>query len=166
MSHVFRIKTAAFYLQHVAVVCESCLMWWLRSLAGVMSHIWVMPPGSEPADIPLMYTLCTRRVVMTLETWLKCEVTHTLIHVMRHEPTRRVHRVYIKGTTLVSRVRTRRQLLMSLYDYGVALVSRIDKMIGLFCKRALYKRRYSAKETCHFIDPTDRSHPISYDNSY
>ena len=44
--------------------------------------------------------------------------------------------------------------------YGVATLSRIDKMIGLFCKRALYKRRYSAKETCHFIDPTDRSHPI------
>jgi len=44
--------------------------------------------------------------------------------------------------------------------YGVALVSRIDKMIGLFCKRAPWKRRYSSKETCHFIDPTDRSHPI------
>ena len=31
--------------------------------------------------------------------------------------------------------------------YGVALVSRIDKIIGLFCKRVLQKRRYSAKET-------------------
>jgi len=44
--------------------------------------------------------------------------------------------------------------------YGVALVSRIDKMIGLFCKRALQKRRYSAKVTYNLIDPTDRSHPI------
>jgi len=44
--------------------------------------------------------------------------------------------------------------------YAVALVSRIDEIIGLFGKRALYKRRYSAKETCSFIDPTDRSHPI------
>jgi len=44
--------------------------------------------------------------------------------------------------------------------YGVALVSTIDKIIGLLCKRALQKRRYSAKETCNFIDPTDRSHPI------
>jgi len=44
--------------------------------------------------------------------------------------------------------------------YGVALVSRIDKMTSLFCKRALSKRRYSAKETCNLIDPTDRSHPI------
>ena len=44
--------------------------------------------------------------------------------------------------------------------YGVATVSRIDKIIGLFCKRDLYKRRYSAEETYKFIDPTDRSHPI------
>jgi len=44
--------------------------------------------------------------------------------------------------------------------YGVALVSRIDKIIGLFCKRALLKRRYSAKETYNLIDPTDRSHLI------
>ena len=42
----------------------------------------------------------------------------------------------------------------------MALNSRIDEIIGLFCKRALYKRRYSAKETYNFMDPTDRSHPI------
>ena len=33
------------------------------------------------------------------------------------------------------------------HHYGVASVSRIDQIIGLFCKRALLKRRYSAKET-------------------
>ena len=44
-------------------------------------------------------------------------------------------------------------------SYRVASVSRIDKIIGLFCKRALYKNRYSAKETYNLIDPTDRSHP-------
>jgi len=43
--------------------------------------------------------------------------------------------------------------------HGVASVSRIDEIIGLFCKRALYKRRYSAKETYTLIDPTNRSHP-------
>jgi len=32
-------------------------------------------------------------------------------------------------------------------DYGVALASRIDTIICLFCKRDLYKRLYSAKET-------------------
>jgi len=42
----------------------------------------------------------------------------------------------------------------------MATVSRTDKIIVLFCKRTLWKRRYSAKETYNFIDPTDRSHPI------
>jgi len=34
-------------------------------------------------------------------------------------------------------------------------------MIGLFCKRALYKRLYSAKETYDFKEPTNQSHPIA-----
>ena len=44
--------------------------------------------------------------------------------------------------------------------YGVASASRIDEIVGLFCKRALSKRRYSAKETYNLIDPADCSHPI------
>ena len=32
-----------------------------------------------------------------------------------------------------------------------------DKIIRLFCKRALPKRRYSAKETYNFKEPTNRS---------
>jgi len=44
--------------------------------------------------------------------------------------------------------------------YGMASVSTIDKIIGLFCKRVLYKSPYSAKETDNYIDPTNRSHPI------
>jgi len=44
--------------------------------------------------------------------------------------------------------------------YGVAYVSRTDKLIGLFCKRALWKRLYSAIQTCNLIDPANRSHPI------
>ena len=45
-------------------------------------------------------------------------------------------------------------------SYAVATVSRIGKIIGLFCKRTLYERLHSAKETYNSIDPTDRSHPI------
>ena len=44
--------------------------------------------------------------------------------------------------------------------YGVATISRPLKIKGLFCKRALLKRRYSAKETYDLIEPTNRSHPI------
>ena len=55
---------------------------------------------------------------------------------------------------------------VSYYTYGVATVSRINTILGLFCKRDLPKRRYSAKDTYDFIDPTDRSHPISWFTSH
>ena len=45
-------------------------------------------------------------------------------------------------------------------SYGVALIIRIDKIIGLFCKRTLLKRQYSAEETYNCIDLTDCSHPV------
>jgi len=51
------------------------------------------------------------------------------------------------------------RLAMDVY-YGVATISRLLKIIGLFCKRALLKRLYSAKETQDFKEPTNRSHPI------
>ena len=43
---------------------------------------------------------------------------------------------------------------------GVAVTSRLLKIIGLFCKRDLQKRRYSAKEAYNFKEPTNRSHPV------
>jgi len=45
-------------------------------------------------------------------------------------------------------------------SYGVATISRLLNFFGLFCKRALLKRRYSAKETYDFKESTNRSHPI------
>ena len=45
-------------------------------------------------------------------------------------------------------------------SYGMASSSRLLKIISLFCKRDLRKRPYSAKETYHFKEPTNRSHPI------
>ena len=40
--------------------------------------------------------------------------------------------------------------------YGVATISRLLKIIGLFCKKALSKRIHSAKETYHFKEPTTK----------
>jgi len=45
-------------------------------------------------------------------------------------------------------------------SYGVASIRRLLKIIGLVWKRALQKRRYYAKETYNFKEPTNRSHPI------
>jgi len=44
----------------------------------------------------------------------------------------------------------------------VATTSRLLIFIDLFCKRALWKRRYSARETFHLKEPTNRSHFISH----
>ena len=42
----------------------------------------------------------------------------------------------------------------------MSVSSVVGRMIGLFCKRALQKRLYSAKETYHFKKPANRSHTI------
>ena len=46
-------------------------------------------------------------------------------------------------------------------SYGVAMVSRIDKIIGFFCRILSLLQGSFAKQTYDFIDPTSRSHPIS-----
>jgi len=53
------------------------------------------------------------------------------------------------------------QLHMGIVCYKEATISGLLKVIGLFCKRALKTRRYSAKETYRFKEPTNRSHPIA-----
>ena len=40
-------------------------------------------------------------------------------------------------------------------DYGVDTISRLLEIVGLFCKRAIKKRRYSANETYNVKEPTD-----------
>jgi len=51
-------------------------------------------------------------------------------------------------------------MCIHIYVYGWASISRLLKIIGLFCKRDLQKNLYSAKETWNFQEPTYRSHPI------
>ena len=44
--------------------------------------------------------------------------------------------------------------------YGVATVSRIDKVIGLFCRIASLLQGSFAKEAYNLIDLTNQSHPV------
>ena len=53
-------------------------------------------------------------------------------------------------------------IALTSFRYGVATISRLLKFIGLFCKWALQKRLYSAKETYDFQECTNRSHPIVF----
>ena len=92
-------------------------------------------------------------------------VTHS--HVMTYPDVRLIHmcepreyRLFCRALLQKRPIPTVSKSWRSKMKYGVALISRINRIIGLFCKRALLKTQYSAKETYNFIDPTDRSHPI------
>ena len=78
-------------------------------------------------------------------------VTRCLATVLRHES----RAAMILRDAIICNAR-RNEL-----RYGLATISRLLKIVGLFRKVALQKRLYSAKETYHFQDPTNRSHPIS-----
>jgi len=69
---------------------------------------------------------------------------------------------YACSHTFVLRHAISRHLYSDHLCYWMATISRLLKIIVLFCTRALYKRRYSAKETCNFKEPTNRYHPIRH----
>jgi len=46
------------------------------------------------------------------------------------------------------------------YVHGVATISRLLQIIGLFCKRVLQKRPIFPKERYNFKEPTNRSHSV------
>jgi len=73
----------------------------------------------------------------------KCDVTHMSVALCCHRPKCHITLLSIES------------------GYAVATICRLLQFIGLFCKRALWKRRYFAKETYNFKEPTNRSHPIS-----
>ena len=57
----------------------------------------------------------------------------------------------------------KRERLKDELQHTHSCITHTDKIIGLFCKRALQKRLYSADETYNFKEPTNCSHPIRSD---
>jgi len=134
-------------MSHVTHTNESC-----------HTHEWVM------SHTRMSHVTHTNESCHTHE-WVMSHIwaSHVIrIHVSCHTPDCVMsHARMIFVTHLSDSCHTQEYMCMShTWLYGVVLVGRIDKIIGLFCKRALLKRLYSAKETYNFIDPTDRSHPI------
>jgi len=81
-----------------------------------------------------------------------CICTQTCIHDISH-----IH--------VVSHVRVCVHISEGAIAHEVASINRLVKIIGVFCKRALYKRLYSAKEIYDFKELTNRSHRIPCINS-
>ena len=99
-------------------------------------------------------------------TWLNhiCDMTHSYVH---HDPlicaTWLIHMCHMTHAHvwLMSRHSRRNGMPPTQWHTcGVATTSRLLEITGPFCKTALQKRLYSAKETYNFKKPTNRSHPI------
>jgi len=56
--------------------------------------------------------------------------------------------------------KNRRSCINRNWGYGVAAMSRLIKIAGLFCRISSRLRVSFAKETYNFMEPTNRSHPI------
>jgi len=124
-------------MSHVTHTNES-----YRTYVWVMSHIWMS-----------RFTC----VIESGHTWMS-HVTH--MNESHHTYEWAMSHIWMSHVTHVNES-----------CYGVATMSRLIKITGsilqniipfrgLFCKRALLKRLYSAKETYNFKEPTNRSHPI------
>ena len=53
------------------------------------------------------------------------------------------------------------RIYIRIHVYGMATMSRLLKIIGLFCRISSLLHGTFAKETSHFKEPTNRGHPIS-----
>jgi len=114
------------------------------------------------------YCCLSCRIIRTIHT-----NTHTHTHIYTHTRTHTWRALFLCGGKYCQTLLNIRFWLQkgpthiqttfsndSFESYRVVTISRLLTIIGLFCKRALQKRLYSAKETNDFTEPTYRSHPI------
>jgi len=152
-SHVTRMKVTSMNTSshnHEHVVAHT----WMRHVLRIKSHtqVWMSHVSSCPAE---WHVSCM---------WM-CHVTYDDDCVYSYKPHFSTHderpmqlqsfRIRILGTRLV-----RGHVYISTRRYGVATMSRFLKIIGLFGKKVLSKRLYSAEEILDFEELTNRSHPI------
>ena len=154
--------TADIYMSHVTQIMAQCHtyeweatthIWmsmshiWMRrrhTYEWVMSHVWMRRRHTYEWVCHTHESVMTR---LTGMVWLRL-VASLKLYVSFAEYSL-FYRALLQKRPIILR-----SLLILATPSGVPSVSRIDKLIGLFCKRALSNRRYSAKETCDFIDPT------------
>jgi len=98
-------------------------------------HRWVC------ASNPLCVCACVSNVSCV------CARVSNVTHLV-HTHTHTTHLIY-----------THTHTTCTCSEYGVATYSGLLKITDVFCKRALWKRRYSAKKTYSLKEPTNRSHP-------
>jgi len=123
--------------------------------------------------LPLVCLLCERNVHVYYMNWFLSEYpTHPSIHPSVHMYWCALYvsgmyifitwtDFYLSTPPIPVSIPLYIYIVYTCY-YGVAMMSRLLKITGLFCKRALQKRRYSARETYNLKELSNRSHPIPH----
>jgi len=119
---------------------DAWLRWFGHVSRGVFTNLCCNRKRKviELTSITCMHESCHTYTPHPCVTWLvlECDVTHSCCNGIR---------------VLMESIRIR---------YGVATISRLLKIIGLFCRISSLLYGSFAKETYIFKEPTNRSHPI------
>ena len=131
----------------------------------------------SPLQSLFKYVWCLIVYLRVLSGFLRCitylqleriftKINHILLIHMCHQEQCAGHLWSVYVLTFYVQVCMHNHTRVCRYTYGVATMSRLLQIIGLFCKRALQNRLYFAKETYNFKKPTNRSHPICVNPSW
>jgi len=154
MTHPY-VRKHRSYVWHDSCTCVT----WLIHMCDMTTYIKRFMSQTSFTCVTWLIHLCD--MIILSVTWLinMCDMTTHIDRVMSHKwlhsPSPASHSC-VRHYTFVWHLFGAAHCM----SYGVATISRLLKCIDLFCKTALYKRRYSAEETYNFKEPTNRSHPI------
>jgi len=129
-----------------------------------MKDTFISPNKSTPCNT-LQHSATCRNTLYRGHLHLSPQLQHsaTLCNTLQHAATHYIEDIYISPHSYLhyNIVQHSATHFREVHDFfGVATISRLLKIIRLFCRRALWKRLYCAKETYHFKEPTNHSHPI------
>ena len=146
------IYTSVFILVHLGTTRIVQLLVCISSrYAHSHACTWTQPRIYNHASTYTVRSGCSKATHIHTRTHKHINAhKHTHIHIQTHTHTH----TYRTGAYSLRHNDTHT------HTHGVAAISSLLKIIGLFFKRALSKRLYSAKETYNFKEPSNCSHPI------
>jgi len=149
--HTYESVMSHMWMRHVKHVHVSC-----HTYGCVMSHIWIHHIKLHMSMRHVTHSNARMRCILWKKTYTIRKETY-VIWKETHQRDLRYSHLCLTSKPCVCQMCS----WATNSSYGVASISRLLKIIGLFCKKSLLKRPYSAKETYNFKEPTNRSHSIS-----
>ena len=179
--HTYECVVANEWMSHISHMKESC-----RTYEWVMAHVWTSRVSrmieschtcewshTWMSQVSHMNESCHTSEWVMAHLWMS-HVTHTnescrtyewvmsrkgMSHVTQMMPNTESQHEKALLSHYCHHWLIQEGLHVSIYE--AATISRPLTIVGLFCKRALWKRLYSEKQTYNFKEPTNYGHLIS-----